>query len=84
MSSAEGLLLAGGGDVLPGLYGAATHESFDPAEPGRDDYEIELVRLALDADLPVLAICRGIQVMVVARGGTLISLFGRCRWCSPQ
>jgi putative glutamine amidotransferase len=45
---------------------------FDPAEPGRDEYEIGLVRAALDADLPVLAICRGIQVLNVARGGTLV------------
>ena len=68
----DGILLAGGGDVLPSIYGAAAHASFEPAEPGRDEYELELVRLATDADVALLAICRGIQVLNVARGGTLI------------
>jgi putative glutamine amidotransferase len=68
----DGVLLAGGGDVLPSIYGETAHPAFDAAEPGRDEYEIELVRLALDADLPLFAICRGIQVLNVARGGTLI------------
>lgn len=72
ISSVGGLLLAGGGDVLPALYGAAAHPLFDAAEPGRDEYEIELLRRAVEADLPVLAICRGVQVLNVARGGTLI------------
>ena len=70
--SVGGLLLTGGGDVLPAIYGAAAHASFDGAEVGRDDYEIELVRRAIDADLPLFAICRGIQVLNVARGGTLV------------
>src|SRR5205823_385422 len=48
------------------------HATFDPAEPGRDEYEIALVRLALEKDLPVFAICRGVQLLNVARGGTLI------------
>src|SRR6185436_17164902 len=46
--------------------------TFDAAEPGRDAFEMDLVRRALDADLPVFAICRGIQVLNVARGGTLL------------
>ncbi len=72
VASVQGVLLTGGGDVRPTIYGAIAHPTFDAAEPGRDEYEIELVRLALAADLPVFAICRGIQVMNVARGGTLI------------
>jgi putative glutamine amidotransferase len=72
IGSAGGLLLSGGGDVRPGIYGAAAHPQFSAAEAGRDEYEIDLVRRALDADLPVLAICRGVQVLNVARGGTLI------------
>jgi putative glutamine amidotransferase len=72
IAGVDGVLLAGGADVLPSLYGAAAHPSFDPAEPGRDEYEIELVRRAFDADLPILAICRGVQLMNVARGGTLV------------
>jgi putative glutamine amidotransferase len=67
-----GLLLTGGGDVQPSLYGADAHPTFSAAEAGRDEYELELVRRALDADLPILAICRGIQVLNVARGGTLV------------
>jgi len=70
--SASGLLLTGGGDVRPDLYGAAAHPSYSAAEAGRDEYEIELARLAFEADLPVFAICRGIQVLNVARGGTLV------------
>lgn len=69
---AGGVLLSGGGDVLPSIYGEPPHPSFAAAEAGRDEYEIELVRLALEADLPVFAICRGIQVLNVACGGTLI------------
>ena len=68
----DGLLLTGGDDVDPALYGEAPHPTFDVAEPGRDAFEIDLVRRALDADLPVLAICRGLQVLNVALGGTLI------------
>jgi gamma-glutamyl-gamma-aminobutyrate hydrolase PuuD len=69
---AAGLLLAGGGDVRPALYGAVPHPTFDPAESGRDEYELELARRADATDLPLLAICRGIQLLNVARGGTLI------------
>jgi len=72
VASVRAVLLAGGGDVRPALYGADAHPAFDAAEPGRDEYEIELVRLALDADIPVFAICRGVQVLNVACGGTLI------------
>jgi putative glutamine amidotransferase len=72
ISRADGILLAGGGDVNPALFGEAPHPTFDAAESGRDDYEIELIRLATGRDLPLLAICRGIQVLNVARGGTLV------------
>lgn len=72
IASVDGLLLPGGGDVLPSIYGQPAHKSFSAAEPGRDDYELELARRAADADLPVLAICRGIQVLNVARGGSLV------------
>jgi putative glutamine amidotransferase len=68
----DGVLLAGGGDVLPSIYGEMAHASFSAAEPGRDEYELELVRRVLEGDLPLLAICRGIQVLNVARGGTLL------------
>jgi putative glutamine amidotransferase len=70
--SCGGVLLPGGGDVLPSIYGAAAHHTFSPAEAGRDEFEIELVRRALEADRPLFAICRGIQVLNVALGGTLV------------
>ena len=72
VASVDGVLLPGGGDVLPSIYGQAAHKTFSAAEPGRDDYELELARRAIDADLPVLAICRGVQVLNVARGGSLV------------
>lgn len=68
----DGILLPGGDDVLPSLYGAAAHPTFDAAEPGRDAYELELAKRAADANVPLFAICRGIQVLNVARGGTLV------------
>ena len=68
----DGLLLTGGGDVDPRLYGEQPHPAFDAAEAGRDAFEIDLVRRALDADRPVFAICRGIQLLNVARGGSLV------------
>jgi putative glutamine amidotransferase len=54
------------------LYGEERHASVDDAEPGRDEFEIDLARGAMAGDLPLLAICRGVQVMNVAAGGTLI------------
>jgi putative glutamine amidotransferase len=68
----DGLLLTGGGDVDPVLYGEDRHPTVDDAEPGRDEFEIDLARRAMAADLPLLAICRGAQVLNVAAGGTLV------------
>lgn len=68
----DGLLLTGGDDVDPALYGEAPHPAYDVSEPGRDAFEIDLVRRALAADIPILAICRGLQVLNVALGGSLI------------
>ena len=69
---AEGLMLTGGGDVNPALYGEAPHETFHASEPGRDEYEGALIKAAIDAGLPLFAICRGMQMLNVALGGTLI------------
>lgn len=68
----SGLVLTGGGDVDPALYDETPDEKFSPAEPGRDAFEIALIRRATDARLPLLAICRGIQVLNVAAGGSLV------------
>src|SRR6516225_11049034 len=72
MDGLDGLLLTGGGDVDPAIYGEPPHASFSPAEAGRDQFEIGLVNLARARQIPVLAICRGIQVLNVACGGTLV------------
>lgn len=68
----DGLLLPGGGDVDPASYHETRHPSVKDVEPERDSFEFALVREALETDLPVLAICRGIQVLNVAFGGSLV------------
>jgi putative glutamine amidotransferase len=68
----DGLLLTGGADVDPELYGEPAHESVKRVVPERDALEIALSREALRRDMPLLAICRGHQVLNVATGGTLI------------
>jgi putative glutamine amidotransferase len=68
----DGLLLPGGGDIRPSVYGAAPHPATDRIDDARDHAEILLARWASDDDLPVFGICRGNQVMNVAFGGTLI------------
>ncbi len=68
----DGLILAGGSDVDPAHYGAERHPQTNGLVPERDAIELALVKRAWDRDLPVLGICRGMQVINVARGGTLI------------
>lgn len=68
----HGILLTGGGDVDPVFYGEDRHPSVHDAEPGRDEFEIDLARRAMAMDVPLLAICRGAQVLNVAAGGTLV------------
>lgn len=68
----QGVMLTGGGDVDPALYHEGPHDTYEPAEPGRDAFEIGLAQAAVAADLPLLAICRGMQVLNVAMGGSLV------------
>ena len=68
----DALLLTGGADVEPSLYGEEPHPTVTDTLPRRDAFEIALVREALRRDLPILAICRGHQVLNVATGGTLV------------
>jgi len=69
----DGLLLSGGPDLDPARYGDNyVHAATYGIDPNRDQFELDLFHLALRADIPVLGICRGIQVMNVALGGTLI------------
>ncbi len=67
----DALMLAGGADMDPAAYGAQAHPETIGTVPERDAFEIALTRRALERDMPFLGICRGIQVMNVAYGGTL-------------
>jgi putative glutamine amidotransferase len=67
----DGLLFAGGGDVDPAIFGQAPHAKLGPIEPLRDEVELALARRAIEDAKPVLGICRGIQLLNVALGGTL-------------
>ncbi|MFG1814660.1 gamma-glutamyl-gamma-aminobutyrate hydrolase family protein [Kribbella sp. NPDC049174] len=67
----DGLIIAGGCDVDPATYDAAPHPETVDTRSGRDEHEKILIRAALDRDLPLLAICRGLQMLNVTLGGTL-------------
>jgi len=68
----DGLLLTGGGDVDPALYGSRPTKEMYGIDPGRDRFEMALAREAFRRKMPVLAVCRGIQILNVALGGSLI------------
>jgi putative glutamine amidotransferase len=81
----DGLLLAGGADVDPSTYGEQRAEQTVHTVPERDDFELALARRAIERDIPFLGVCRGMQVMNVAYGGTLVqdlpSLYGHSDHC---
>jgi putative glutamine amidotransferase len=68
----DGLILAGGRDIDPAAYGSEAHPETDDPRTERDEFEIALARRAMERDMPLLGICRGMQLMNVARGGTLV------------
>ena len=72
LAGVGGLMLAGGGDVAPSRYGDPQHETVELAEAGRDEFELALIAAARARNLPIFAICRGVQVLNVAGGGTLV------------
>jgi len=72
LEGVDGLLLTGGDDVEPARYGEPAHATVVESEPGRDEFEIGLIQAARAKNLPIFAICRGIQVLNVACGGTLV------------
>ena len=71
LNSIDGLILSGGGDANPLFFNQDPHEKTNGIDDGRDAYEIALMRAAVERDMPTLAICRGIQVMGLAFGGSL-------------
>ncbi len=73
LEQCDGIILSGGGDVDPSLYGGTAHEKIYSTDLERDQYEIDLTRLTLECEMPVFAICRGLQVLNVALGGSLIA-----------
>ena len=76
---AAGLLLMGGTDVNPKRYNSAAEPETDPPDDARDQVELDLIHAALKRDLPILAICRGLQILNIYHGGTLIQHLGAPR-----
>jgi putative glutamine amidotransferase len=72
LDAVDGLLFSGGSDIDPSLYGAEPHPSVDGTRPDRDRAELALMQAALERELPILAVCRGMEVMNVARGGDIV------------
>jgi gamma-glutamyl-gamma-aminobutyrate hydrolase PuuD len=72
LSVLDGVVFSGGADVDPGMYGADAHPETDVPQARRDAGELALLQASLERDLPTLAICRGFQLLNVARGGDLI------------
>jgi putative glutamine amidotransferase len=68
----DGIILSGGEDVDPQFYGQDPHIHLGPTLPDRDLVEIEIVKYAIKYNIPILAVCRGVQILNVALGGTLI------------
>lgn len=72
LDALDGLLFSGGADLDPELYDAEPHPATDGVRPERDRAELALLEAALERDMPVLAVCRGSQVLNIARGGDLV------------
>jgi gamma-glutamyl-gamma-aminobutyrate hydrolase PuuD len=72
LDALHGIIFSGGSDLDPAAYGAEAHPQTSPDRPERDRGELSLLEGALARDMPVLAVCRGSQVMNVARGGDLV------------
>jgi putative glutamine amidotransferase len=72
LDALDGLILSGGNDLAPDSYGAEADPETNGTNPHRDRGELALLIAALERDLPVLAICRGVEVLNVARGGDLV------------
>ncbi|MEM7031440.1 MAG: gamma-glutamyl-gamma-aminobutyrate hydrolase family protein [Chloroflexota bacterium] len=73
MTLLDGLILSGGGDVDPSLYTDEAHEQVYWVDKERDQFEIELTERSLHSDMPLFCICRGLQILNVTLGGTLLT-----------
>jgi putative glutamine amidotransferase len=71
LDAIDGLILSGGNDIDPGAYGAEPHPETTATQPLRDEAEIALAREAIARDMPVLGVCRGMQIINLAYGGSL-------------
>jgi len=83
----DGLVMTGGADPDPELYGEDPHPELGQVERGRDDWELALIRAALDAHIPMLCVCRGAQLLNIAMGGTLVQHLDsaeHARWDHPR
>ncbi len=83
----DGLVMTGGADPDPALYGEDPHPELGSVERGRDDWELSLIRAALDARIPMLCVCRGAQLLNIALGGTLVQHLDspeHARWDHPR
>jgi putative glutamine amidotransferase len=72
----DAVVIGGGRDIEPHRYGQEPHAALGPPDPHRDEFELELVQRAIDRELPILGMCRGVQVINVALGGTLVQDVG--------
>ncbi|MFZ4719471.1 MAG: gamma-glutamyl-gamma-aminobutyrate hydrolase family protein [Ilumatobacteraceae bacterium] len=87
MARLDGLVMTGGADPDPALYGEEPHPQLGSVERGRDDWELALIRAALDARIPMLCVCRGAQLLNIALGGTLVQHLDapeHARWDHPR
>lgn len=67
----DGIILAGGNDVDPMYFNEGPHQKLGSIEPGRDEYEMMLIKYALEMDKPILGICRGAQILNISQGGSM-------------
>ncbi|MFB2918528.1 gamma-glutamyl-gamma-aminobutyrate hydrolase family protein [Aerosakkonema funiforme] len=73
LESVDGIVFSGGGDIDPAAYNGAAHPSIYNVDAERDRFELSLAQLALETDIPILGICRGLEILVVASGGKLVT-----------
>jgi putative glutamine amidotransferase len=72
LDALDGILFSGGSDLDPSTYGAEPHQATSGVRPDRDRAELALMEAALARDMPILAVCRGVEILNVARGGDLV------------